>query len=35
LNKEDVNKCVASMAVMSFIVADMVERLPWQATIEE
>jgi carboxypeptidase Q len=35
LNKEDVNKCVASMALMSFIVADMVERLPWQATIEE
>lgn len=35
LNKDDVNKCVASMAIMSFVVADMEERLPWQASVEE
>jgi carboxypeptidase Q len=30
LNRDEVNRCVAAMAVMAFVVADMQERLPWE-----
>lgn len=30
LNRDEVSRCVAAMAVMAFVVADMEERLPWE-----
>jgi len=30
LNRDEVKRCVAAMAVMAFVVADMQERLPWE-----
>jgi len=30
LDRDEVNRCVAAMAVMAFVVADMQERLPWE-----
>jgi carboxypeptidase Q len=30
LDRDEVNRCVAAMAVMAFVVADMEERLPWE-----
>jgi len=34
LNKDEVNRCVATMAVMAFVVADLQERLPWIPNME-
>jgi carboxypeptidase Q len=35
LNRDEVNRCVAAMAVMAFVVADMHERLPWEPVIND
>jgi carboxypeptidase Q len=35
LDRDEVNRCVAAMAVMAFVVADMQERLPWEPVISE
>lgn len=34
LDKDEVNRCVATMAVMAFVVADLQERLPWIPNME-
>jgi carboxypeptidase Q len=35
LNRDEVKRCVAAMAVMAFVVADMEERLPWEPVIND
>lgn len=35
LDRDEVNRCVAAMAVMAFVVADMQERLPWEPVMTE
>lgn len=35
LDRDEVNRCVAAMAVMAFVVADMQERLPWEPVVSE
>ncbi len=35
LDRDEVNRCVAAMAVMAFVVADMQERLPWEPVIND
>lgn len=35
LDRDEVNRCVAAMAVMAFVVADMQERLPWEPVMND
>ena len=35
LDRNEVNRCVAAMAVMAFVVADMQERLPWEPVVTD